>query len=342
MDTCVRDREGQQEKFAESEQHYGDTAQCREDCPTASTDRSPAARPQCRADRASIAVGSGLKTLTPDEVAFIQCELQDKSQKIQDGLSKLSSDPKYCGIKESSEMKRERTKFSGKWVSKRVDLLEIYCDEESELTKVCNMKGGRALRFTKEDGDLTTSSGQQKLWTWIELYEPRHVWVAPECRLWGNWARFNMGRSMEAFDKLTSERQSDIPHLELCNQIYLCQISKGRHFHLEQPRRSEMIYQPQLQDIRLGTLPAIFDMCQVGRLHLPSSKDFLQKRTQVFTTSRKLFERVHEQFCNGNHQHNPIKGKFGRKGDMEIGFSVRTSLHSTVCTMCDQGSFGGV
>ena len=169
MDTCVRDREGQQEKPAKSEQHYGDTAQCREDCPTASTDRSPAARSQRRADRASMAVGSGLKTLTPDEVAFIQCELQDKSQKIQDGLSKLSSDPIYCGIKKSSEITRERTKFSGKWVSKRVDLLEIYCDEESELTKVRNMKGGRALRFTKEDGDLTTSSGQQKLWTWIEL-----------------------------------------------------------------------------------------------------------------------------------------------------------------------------
>ena len=147
---------------------------------------------------------------------------------------------------------------------------------------------------------------------------------------------------MEAFDKLTSERQSDIPHLELCNQIYLYQISKGRHFHLEQPRGSEMIYQPQLQDIRLGTLPAIFDMCQVGRLHLPSSKDFHQKRTQVFTTSRKLFERVHEQFCNGNHQHNPIKGKIRRKGDMEIGFSVRTSLHSTVCTTCGQGNFGGM
>ena len=116
-----------------------------------------------------MAVGSGLKTLTPDEVAFFQCELQDKSQKIQDGLSKLSSDPIYCGIKKSSEITRERTKFSGKWVSKRFDLLEIYCDEESELTKVRNMKGGRALRFTKEDGDLTTSSGQQKLWTWIEL-----------------------------------------------------------------------------------------------------------------------------------------------------------------------------
>ena len=162
MDTCVRDREGQQEKFAESEQHYGDTAQCREDCPTASTDRSPAARPRCRADRASMAVGSGLKTLTPDEVALIQCELQDKSQKIQDGLSKLSSDPKYSGSKKSSEMKRARIKSSGKWVGKRVDLLEIYCDEESELTKVCNMKGGRALRFTKEDGDLTTNSGRQK------------------------------------------------------------------------------------------------------------------------------------------------------------------------------------
>ena len=178
-------------------------------------------------------------------------------------------------------MKEERRPKFKNWVGKRVDLLEIYCETSSQLTHVCNQKGGRAIRFTKDDGDLSTQMGQQKLWTWIELYEPRHIWVAPECRLWGNWARFNMGRSMESFEHINSERQSDTTHLELCNQIYLHQISNGRHFHMEQPRGSEMICQPQLQDVRLGTLPATFDMCQVGQLQLPSSKDFLKKSSDV-------------------------------------------------------------
>eukprot|EP00435_Cladocopium_sp_Y103_P011864 s3531_g3.t1 len=55
-------------------------------------------------------------------------------------------------------------------------------------------------------------------------------------------------------------------------------------------------------------------MCQVGRLHLPNSDKFLQKRTQVFTTSRKLFETIHQRFCPKIHQHEPIKGKFRDKG----------------------------
>ena len=130
---------------------------------------------------------------------------------------------------------------------------------DPHLTRVCNQKGGRALRFTQKDGDLSTKEGVAKLWTWLELYEPKHVWVAPECRLWGSFSRFNMNRSMESFERIQGERQSDRQHLELCNQIYLHQISKGYHFHLEQPRGSEMIQQPELQDVRMGTLPMTFD-----------------------------------------------------------------------------------
>lgn len=105
-----------------------------------------------------------------------------------------------------------------------------------------------------------------------------------------------MGRSMKLFDTIQGERQSDRPHLTLCNQIYLHKISHGQHFHMEQPRGSEMIQQPELHDVRMGTLLATFDMCQAGDLKLPGSKEYLQKRTQVFTTSRKLFERIHQTF----------------------------------------------
>ena len=136
--------------------------------------------------------------------------------------------------------------------------------------------------------DLTTEEGVKLLWTWIELYEPQNIWVAPECRLWGNWSRFNMGRSLKNHEQINSERQSDLHNLELCNQIYLYQVAHGRHFHLEQPRGSEMIQQPQLQDTRMGTLPATFDMCQVGRLKLPLSEHFLQKRTQGFHNKSKI------------------------------------------------------
>eukprot|EP00435_Cladocopium_sp_Y103_P048495 s2024_g14.t1 len=75
-----------------------------------------------------------------------------------------------------------------------------------------------------------------------------------------------------------------------------------------------MIDQPELQEIKMGTLPATFDMCQVGQLKLPRTEAFLQKRTQVHTTSRKLFEWLNLQMCPKNHDHQPIKGKFQYEG----------------------------
>ena len=44
--------------------------------------------------------------------------------------------------------------------------------------------GGIALRFTRLHGDLTTPEGINKLWSWVMMYEPEHIWVAPECKFW--------------------------------------------------------------------------------------------------------------------------------------------------------------
>eukprot|EP00435_Cladocopium_sp_Y103_P035397 s1051_g9.t1 len=77
---------------------------------------------------------------------------------------------------------------------------------------------------------------------------------------------------------------------------------------MEQPRGSEMCTQSELSDVRLGTLVATFDMCHVGKLRLPASSEYLQKKTQLFTTSRRMFSKFHLQNCTGDHEHTPIKG----------------------------------
>ena len=264
-------------------QFHGDSAQSGQSESTLCSDRGAAERSATRIARNNDSSGECMKWLTPEEVILLNQHLDKASRGIADQLHELKRDPKYCdhwkpmtGMKSPKDIPKKK-----RGVSQRVDLLEVYCEPESSLTRVCNQKGGRAIRFTRNDGDLTTKEGVQRLWTWIEMYEPRNVWVAPECRLWGNWSRFNMGRSEKGFEQIYTERQSDLHTLELCNQIYLYQVAHGRHFHMEQPRGSEMIQQPQLQDTRMGTLPATFDMCQVGRLKLPLSEHFLQKRTQV-------------------------------------------------------------
>ena len=145
---------------------------------------------------------------------------------------------------------------------------------------------------------------------WVHMYEPRNIWVAPECKFWGSFSRFNMGRSQETQTSILQGRQNDEIHLDLCNQLYLHQVAMGRHFHLEQPRGSEMVLQPRLQETIMGTLPAFFDMCQAGRLKAPNVDKFLKKRTQVLTTSRIVHAQLHNVNCQGTHEHEPIKGNF--------------------------------
>ena len=46
----------------------------------------------------------------------------------------------------------------------KLDLLEIYCEEGSQITEHASRLGLKARRFTFRDGDLSTSSGRSALW----------------------------------------------------------------------------------------------------------------------------------------------------------------------------------
>ena len=236
--------------------------------------------------------------LSESQVAMIHESISNKMTEIQGGLSNLRK--KHTILTPKNPQKSNS--------HQNIDLLEVYCGPESQLTHQINRLGGRAIRFTKGDGDLSTKEGIGKLWTWIEMYEPNHIWVAPECRLWGSFAKYNMGRSPTIQESILRQRKEDVCHLELCNELYLHQVSRGKHFHLEQPYGSEMTKQPQLSDVVTGTLPAFFDMCQAGKLRAPNLKHFLRKRTQVLTTSRSMHAMLHSQNCTHDHTHQPIQG----------------------------------
>ena len=123
--------------------------------------------------------------LSEDQVAMIHESISSKMTEIQGGLSSLRQNHAFLTQKNPQKSSDDRP----------LDLLEVYCGPESQLTHQINRLGGRAMRFTKGDGDLSTKEGIEKLWTWVEMYEPNHIWVAPECRLWGSFAKYNMGRS---------------------------------------------------------------------------------------------------------------------------------------------------
>ena len=139
--------------------------------------------------------------------------------------------------------------------------------------------------LSMKDGDLSTPEGRDKLWALIQRHRPEDIWMAPECGPWGNWSRFNSSRSLSSLAKIEDRRRSQRQHLRLCNEVYLHQVAVGRHFHLEQPQGSEVIDQPEMEDVRAGTLRTVFDMCEVGGLKVPKGNSYLRKRSVIYTTS---------------------------------------------------------
>ena len=100
--------------------------------------------------------------LTEGQVLMIHQEISNKMSQIQDGLSQMKQRHPVLGA----------SKTQTHPISRPVDLLEVYCEEGSQITQQINRSGGRALRFTKKDGDLSTAEGVNKLWMWVEAYEP--------------------------------------------------------------------------------------------------------------------------------------------------------------------------
>ena len=96
--------------------------------------------------------------------------------------------------------------------------------------------------------------------------------------------------------------------MKLCNELYLHQVTLGRHFHLEQPQGLEALTQKELNDVAIGTLRIVFDMCEVGGLKIVRGNAFLRKRTVVYTTSGKLHLDLEARYCRGNYMHELIRG----------------------------------
>ena len=101
----------------------------------------------------------------------------------------------------------------GDFPKDRLFLLEVYAGSQSPLTDAVEHLGLPCMRFTKEDGDLATKSGRAKLWSIVEMYQPEHIWVAPECGPWSGWNRLNHQKSSTLFDQNFQKQQDQMPHV---------------------------------------------------------------------------------------------------------------------------------
>ena len=240
----------------------------------------------------------------------IMKHLEQRSQELQREVEHLLA---LMAEKPPTRVKAPRAELP----PSKLDLLEVYCEPNSRLTEVALQQGLKARRFTREDGDLSTKEGQQQLWKLIEQTQPEHIWVAPECRYWGNFSRLNRSKSTTTAHKIDEGRKHEKIHLRLCCELFWHQVIHRRHFHLEQPQGSEALVQKELRDVVQGTYHTVFDMCEVGGLRIPRGNNFLRKRTIVLTTSKSCHGSLDSRYCQRQHQHVPIQGKMPLSGRRE-------------------------
>ena len=191
-------------------------------------------------------------------------------------------------------------------------ILEVYCSSKSQITRQCRLAGLQAYRFGQDEGDLSTFEGRQALYATIQKRDPDHIWVAPKCTAWGKWAVFNMNKNPTCAQKVIEARHADQVHLLLCDALWQYQVWRDPrcHFHLEQPRGSHMLFQPELEHLRDQLHCAVIDMCTAGQLCHPDSGLPLRKQTEIWTTSAVLFGQLSQYRCTRDHPHDWVAGSF--------------------------------
>ena len=211
-----------------------------------------------------------------------------------------------------------------------VDLLEVYCSQDSQLTKQCVSQGLSAMRFSLKHGDLNTSSGRHVLYDMLWQLRPKHIWVAPTCKPWCCWSRLNAAKSESLAQKICQERQGESVHLLLCDALLHLQLWRNDdcHFHLEQPQGSDLVHQREMYVVNQHTRKALCDMCTAGRLHHPETSHLLRKRTQILTTSDIMYRTLEKLQCDGLHVHDTIQGGCKPKGLNRMPLTKYTELYT--------------
>lgn len=114
--------------------------------------------------------------------------------------------------------------------SSRMDLFEVMCHEQSELTHQAELCGLRARHFDIGTTDLSTEEVRHILFIALITQRPEHVWYSPECGPWCLWSNLNMGKSFLLEEKILNLRESKLWQIALGIVIHRHQRQLGKHF----------------------------------------------------------------------------------------------------------------
>lgn len=98
---------------------------------------------------------------------------------------------------------------------RKLDVLEVFCGPNSQLTKQCNNLGYYAERLGYAQCDLQSPEGRTMLFKGLLQKQPENVWFSPACGPWSGWSTLNGSRSVEAWDELQESRMKHLEQIAL-------------------------------------------------------------------------------------------------------------------------------
>ena len=199
----------------------------------------------------------------------------------------------------------------------RMYLLEVACSPDSILTSVMQettASEGSAMRLSVwNQHDLTTNAGIHAVLDKIDLRNPEHVWVSPDCGPYSVMQNINQ-RTDEQKESLQAKRREALKQYVGCAVIVHYCIQRGTHVTWELSQSCLAWRLPLIQklakkyELRFGIVRG----CQVN-LRDPKGR-FINKGWKIMTTHPLMSQRLDLPCtCEKGTDHVACEGSLTRK-----------------------------
>ena len=193
----------------------------------------------------------------------------------------------------------------------KINFLELFAGS-ARLSAACSNEGlqvGSPIDL-RTGFDLNTKQGQRKAWQIIMEQQPDIVFMAPVCTPWSAL------RNTAPIEVREAERAAMLPMVKFCTQVALHQMSKGKHFLLENPETSAMWKQGDMLALAAkdGVTWGTLDFCCYG-MRDPGNQLLMKKAVSLLhsfppETLAPLFRRCsnHDPKTHVHHMHQKVEG----------------------------------
>ena len=178
------------------------------------------------------------------------------------------------------------------------------------------MKDGFSLDFTVPDPDgyvwdFDKAECRARALKVVRTQKPHMLIGSPECTPFSTLQNLNMRTPVGCAQVLEGRRRGEV-HLNFCRDLYVEQMSGGRHFLHEHPLTAASWTVDAIKDLAQSPLvhSVVAHMCAFGM----KSKDrkgegYANKPTKFLTSSIELAKMLNKQ-CPGGHRHvHLVEGK---------------------------------